>query len=134
MEICTCLKRQVNSKGELPPPPPLAFLILLPCAQGGTQVASFVLHGETVLWGHVQLVARNLVELQALNEDGQEEKDLSTANGLTDATPLAHAEDHHPLALQLVQLCAVSGQEAFWHEGVWILPLRTEGRQMKKNV
>lgn len=71
-------------------------------------MASLVLHGEAILRGHVQLLARNLVELQTLDEDGQKEEDLSTADGLTDAAAFAHAEDHHLLALQLVQLRAIS--------------------------
>lgn len=70
-------------------------------------MASLVLHGEAVLWSHVQLVARKFVELQVLDEDGQEEEDLSAADGFTDAAPFAHAEDHHLLTLQLVQLCAI---------------------------
>lgn len=82
--------------------------VLFPLANGGPQMAALVLHGQAVLRRHVQLLAGYLLELQALHKDGQEEEDLGTADGLADAAPLARTEDHHLLALHLVELAAVS--------------------------
>ena len=61
-----------------------------------------------------------------LHQDGEEEEDLGTADGLADAASLAHAEDQHLLALHLVQLGAVVGQEALRHEGGRVLPHLTD--------
>ena len=97
--------------------------------QRGAQVAAFVLHGEAVLRRHVQRLARHRVEGQPLHQDGQEEEDLVARHHLADAAPLAHAEEHHLLPRQLVQLRAVGAQEAVGVEGGRFLPQLPEGRK-----
>lgn len=99
---------------------------LILCTHGGSQVATFVLHCESVLWCHVQWLSRNREKVQVLDENGQEEVDFISCNNFTDATALSHAENHNLLSLQLVKLSAISVKEAVWVEGGWIFPLLTE--------
>ena len=88
-----------------------------------------MLHGEAVLGRHVQRLARHAVEGQPLHQDGQEEVDLVARHHLADAAPLAHAEEHHLLPRQLVQLRAVGAQEAVGVEGGRFLPQLPAGRK-----
>lgn len=103
----------------------MASLIILR-SHCGSQVAAFVLHCETVFWGHIQRLSRHGVEVQLLDNDCQEEVDFIACNDLADAAPLSHAKNHHPLPLQLVDLSAIGVQEAVWVERRWIFPQLTE--------
>lgn len=76
------------------------------------QQTMFVLHGETVFGGHVRCLTRQGAELQPLDEDGQEEEDLMTGNGLPYTAPFAQTENEHLLPLCLVELGSIGTQEA----------------------
>lgn len=96
--------------------------MLIPRSHCGSQLAAFVLHCETVFWGHVQWLSRHGEEVQLLDNDCQEEEDFISCNDLADATALSQAKNQHLLPFQLVELSAVSTQEAVWVEGGWIFP------------
>lgn len=85
-----------------------------------------MLHGEAVFWRHVQRLSGYRVEVQLLDDDRQEEVHLVPSDDLADAAPLAHAEGHHPLPLQLVDLGAVGTQEAVRVEGGRVFPQLAE--------
>lgn len=78
---------------------------LLP--QAGAQLASFVLHGQAILRGHVQRMPRHFVELQPLQQDGQEEEDLNAANSLTNAATFAHTKQLNLLCHDFVDLSSI---------------------------
>lgn len=93
-----------------------------------------VLHGQTILWGHVQGLSWDWEKLQPLDEDGQEEVDFIPCNDLSNAAALPHTKRHHLLPFRLVDLGAISTQETVWVEGRRVLPLLTEtSTQMKYN-
>lgn len=83
----------------------------------GSQLAAFVLHCESILWGHVQWLSRHVVEVQLLDEIGQEHVDFISCNDLTNAAPLSHAKNHHFLSFYPVDLSSISIEETIWVEG-----------------
>lgn len=80
-----------------------------------------VLHGQPVDGGHVRLHAWWNAELQLLQHDGQEEKDLEAGNVFPNAPPLAEAKEDHLLTQCLVD-SAIGGEKAFWSELRWVIP------------
>lgn len=108
-------------------------LLFISCAHCGSQVAAFVLHCETVFWGHVQRLSRHSKEVQLLDEDCQEEEDFMSCNDFADAAALSHAKNHYLLPFQLVNLSAISAQEAVWVEGRRIFPQLTEMWRERRN-
>lgn len=81
-----------------------------------------MLHRETVFRGHVQRLSGHRMEVQLLDDDCQKEVDFISCNDFADAAPLSHAEHHHLLPLQLVELSAVGTQEAVRDEGGRVFP------------
>lgn len=80
-----------------------------------------MLHGQPIQGGHVHLHTRGHVEFHLMQQDGQEEKDLQAGNDLTNALPLAQAENNHLLTQYFVD-GAISSEKPFWPELRWILP------------
>lgn len=99
---------------------------MVPGPHPGSQGTVLVLHGQTVLGGHVQRGSWEGQEVQPLDEDGQEEVDFISCNDLSNAAALPHSEHHHLLPFRLVDLGAISTQETVWVEGRRVVPLPTE--------
>lgn len=100
--------------------------LLTPRSHRRFQVAALVLHREAVFWGHVRQLSGHGAEVQLLDDDCQEEVDLVPRDDLADASPLPHAEGHHPLPLQLVDRGAVSAQETVRVKGGRVFPQLAE--------
>lgn len=62
------------------------------------------------------------MEAQLLDQDGQEEEDLCTPDGLTDAAPLPHPKNHHLLCIHLIDSNAVGIQETLGAKRGRVLP------------
>lgn len=92
-----------------------------------------MLHCETVFWGHVQWFSRNSKEVKFLDEDCQEEEYFMSCNDFANAAALSHAKNHNLLPFQLVNLSAISAQEAVWVEGRRIFPQLTEMCRERRN-
>lgn len=85
-----------------------------------------VLHGKTILWGHVHGLSWDWEKLQPLDKDCQEEVDFISCNDLSNAAALPHTKHRHLLPLRLVDLGAIGTQETVWVEGSRVLPLLTK--------
>lgn len=79
------------------------------------------LHGEPKVGTEVQLLSRNILDTQPVEECCQEYKHLQPGEPITQATPFPHPEDHDLLCQVFVEQSLFT-QEALGAEHVWVTP------------